>query len=168
MSSKPRYDSSEHAGRVLGFRSGLEVSVSTQLRGQGVEFRYEELKIKYVVPSRLATYTPDFILPNGIIVETKGRYEADDREKHLLVRAQHPDLDIRLVFSRSSTPIRTGSPTTYRVWCDTHGFQFADKLIPTAWLLEPPSATRLDAIKRATTAPNQEEWSCFKLARKRT
>jgi hypothetical protein len=57
-------------------------------------------------------------------------------EKHLLVKAQHPDLDIRFVFSRSAAPLYKGSPTTYAMWCNKHGFVFADKLIPVAWLRE--------------------------------
>lgn len=165
---KPRYKSAAQAGIRLGFRSGLEDQASNQLQTLGVAFDYEKHKVKYVVPSRVATYTPDFLLNhNGIIVETKGRFEAADREKHLLVRAQHPDLDIRFVFSRSKTPIRTGSPTTYADWCRTHGFQFADKFIPQEWLTEPPSAARFDAISRATEAPDQAAWASFKLTKRR-
>ena len=83
-------------------------------------------------------------------------------------RLSNPDLDIRFVFSRSASPIRTGSPTTYADWCRTHGFLFADKMVPTAWLLEPPNKTRLAALDTAAQAPNLKDWSCFKLARKRT
>lgn len=169
LTSKPRYRSSAHAGAVLGFRSGLEEAFAKALTAQGVPFDFEQHKVKYVVPSRVATYTPDFLLRhNGIIVETKGRFEAADREKHLLVRAQHPDLDIRFVFSRSKSPIRTGSPTTYADWCNTHGFLFADKTIPQAWLTEPADPTRMAALERASAAPNQENWACFKLAKRRT
>jgi hypothetical protein len=146
----------------------LEATVSTQLRGQGVSFDYEKHKVRYIVPSRAASYTPDFVLANGVVVETKGRFEADDREKHLLIRAQHPDLDIRFVFSRSANPIRTGSPTTYAMWCNTHGFTFADKTVPVAWLSEPPINTRIEALERAAAAPDLSTWACFKLARKRT
>lgn len=169
MSSKPRYRSADHAGRVLGFRSGLEEAFAKSLTAQGVAFDFETLKVKYVVPSRVATYTPDFVLRhNGIIVETKGRFEAADREKHILVRAQHPDLDIRFVFSRSKSPIRTGSPTTYADWCRTHGFQFADKTIPQEWLTEPSQHARIAAMTAATLAPDQVKWSCFKPAKRRT
>lgn len=169
MTSKPRFRSADHAGRALGFRSGLEDVNSKHLQARAVTFEYEEHKVKYVVPSRVATYTPDFLLThNGIVVETKGRFEAADREKHLLVRAQHPDLDVRFVFSRSKTPIRAGSPTTYADWCQTHGFLFADKLIPDAWIAEPPQRARVEALKAATNAPNQEAWACFKLVKRRT
>lgn len=154
---------------ALGFRSGLEVKVSDQLKAVGVAFTYEATKIRFVRPAYAASYTPDFILPhNGIIVETKGRFEADDREKHLLIQAQHPDLDIRFVFSRSLTPIRTGSPTTYAIWCRTHGFLFADKTVPSEWLTEPAEPKRIAAIAASAESPSLETWSCFKLARKRT
>ena len=117
-----------------GYRSGLEVKVSEQLTKAGVKFEYEKLKIKYSV-NEVRTYTPDFvILSNGIIVETKGRFVAADRKKHLLIRAQHPFIDIRFVFSNSKQKISKGSKTTYADWCDKFGFKYADKQIPEDWL----------------------------------
>lgn len=121
-----------------GYRSGLEEAISHQLTAAGVKAEYETFKVKFIDPAKPRTYTPDFKLPNGIIVETKGRFVTADRQKHLLVKAQHPDLDIRFVFSRSKTPISKGSPTTYAAWCDKNGFLYADKFIPQAWLHEPP------------------------------
>jgi hypothetical protein len=89
-----------------------------------------------VKPEKKAKYTPDFLLPNGIIVETKGRFLTEDRQKHLLIQAQHPELDIRFVFSNSRARISKASSTTYAMWCEKHGFRYADKLIPQAWLME--------------------------------
>jgi hypothetical protein len=123
-----------------GFRSGLEKRISDDLKAKNVDFSYESLKIEYTIPERDAKYTPDFILPNGIIVEAKGIFDADDRKKHLLIKAQRPDLDIRLVFSRASAPIYKGSPTTHAKWAEHHGFLYAEKLIPDSWLKEPPKA----------------------------
>lgn len=124
------------AGLKHGYRSGLESKVSDQLKGLGIPFEYEELKIKYSV-NEVRTYTPDFvILSNGIIVETKGRFVAADRKKHLLIQMQEPFLDIRFVFSNSKAKINKGSPTSYADWCDKHGFMWADKLIPEEWLHE--------------------------------
>jgi hypothetical protein len=121
-----------------GFRSGLELRISDDLKSKGVPFEYEKLKISYVVPERNATYTPDFVLlANGIIVESKGIFDAEDRKKHILIKQQHPELDIRLVFSRANAPIYKGSPTTHGKWADHHGFKYAEKLIPAAWLKEP-------------------------------
>jgi hypothetical protein len=119
-----------------GYRSGLEVKVSEQLTKVGVKFEYEKLRIKYSV-NEVRTYTPDFvILSNGIIVETKGRFVAADRKKHLLIQKQEPFLDIRFVFSNSRAKISKGSPTSYADWCDKHGFMWADKFIPEEWLNE--------------------------------
>src|SRR3546814_6931922 len=73
------------------------------------------------------SYTPDLILKNGIIVETKGIFDVDDRRKHELIKAQHPGLDIRFVFSRSKSPIRKGSKTTYADWCAKRGIPFDRK-----------------------------------------
>ena len=123
-------------GLVQGFRSGLEDKVAEQLRGEGIDPRYESLTIEYVKPERKAKYTPDFPLPNGIIVETKGRFITEDRQKHLLVKAQHPHLDIRFVFSNPNQRISKTSATTYAMWCEKHGFLYAAKLIPLAWIKE--------------------------------
>jgi len=98
-----------------------------------VPFKYEQFKIKYEV-NEIRTYTPDFELPNGIIIESKGRFVAADRKKHLLVQKQYPSLDIRFVFSNSRAKISKGSKTTYAMWCEKNGFQYADKLIPKEWL----------------------------------
>jgi len=120
-------------GRKHGYRSGLEDRISEQLKSLSVPFKYEEFKIKYEVHEN-RTYTPDFEIPNGIIVESKGRFVAADRKKHLLVKKQHPELDIRFVFSNSRAKINKGSKTTYGDWCDKHGFIYSDKRIPDEWL----------------------------------
>lgn len=120
-----------------GYRSGLEDRISEQLKSLSVPFKYEEFKIKYEV-NEVRTYTPDFELPNGIIVESKGRFVAADRKKHLLVRVQNPFLDIRFVFSNSKAKISKGSKTSYADWCDKHGFLYADKLVPEEWINEAP------------------------------
>lgn len=117
------------------YRSGLEDRVGEQLKSLGVEAEYETVKIKYRL-DELKTYTPDWKLPNGIIVETKGRFVAQDRKKHLLVKKQHPEYDIRFVFQNSAGKINTGSKTSYADWCNRNGFKYADKLIPESWVKE--------------------------------
>ena len=113
------------------FRSGFEERIASQLRRCGIKYTYESLVIEY---KRLSTYTPDFILPNGIIIETKGRWVTEDRTKHLLIKEQHPDLDIRLLFQNAYNKIRKGSKTTYAMWCEKKGILYAHKQIPKSWL----------------------------------
>lgn len=123
-------------GIKYGYRSGLEDRVSQQLKSLAIPVKYEEMKIKYAV-NEVRTYTPDFELPNGIVIETKGRFVVADRKKHLLIKKQYPDLDIRFVFSNSKAKINKGSKTTYGLWCDKHDFLYADKLIPEEWIKWP-------------------------------
>jgi len=116
------------------FRSGLEYEVAKWLEDNGVAYEYENLRVKYRRPE--STYTPDFELPNGIIIEAKGRFTSSDRAKHLLIKEQHPELDIRFVFSNSKNKLNKKSKTTYSDWCDRHGFLWSDKVIPKSWLGE--------------------------------
>jgi hypothetical protein len=83
-----------------GYRSGLEDDIAKDLKDRGVEFEYEKLKVQWQLLEN-KTYTPDFKLPNGIIIESKGRFVQADRKKHLIIQDQHPFLDIRFVFSNS-------------------------------------------------------------------
>lgn len=120
---------------VAGYRSGLEETISLQLASLAVPVLYETEKIRYEV-NEVRSYTPDFKLPNGIIIESKGRFVAADRKKHLLIQKQHIFLDIRFVFSNSKAKLTKGSKTTYGDWCTKHGFLYADKLIPEEWIKE--------------------------------
>ena len=122
--------------KKYGFKSGLEENISKQIEGKGIEVQYESEKVAYVIPASEHTYNPDFKLPNGIRVETKGRFVLAHRKKHLLVKEQNPNLDIRFVFSNSKNKINKKSKTTYGDWCDKHGFKYADKEIPDSWFSE--------------------------------
>lgn len=134
-------------GLRAGFRSGLEDALAGQLRAQGIEVVYEAVTLEYI-PDKPKKYTPDFILPNGIVVESKGWFKTADRTKHRQVQKQHPDLDLRFVFSNSNSRISKQSKTTYADWCRHQGIPFADRWIPTEWLREPPNKKSLAAIKR--------------------
>ena len=123
------------AARKYGYRSGLEVKLATYLKEQGVLAEYESMKIEWE-DLTYRTYTPDFILPNGIIIETKGIFDSEDRRKHIEIRKQHPELDIRFVFSNSMAKLYKGSKTRYCNWCDNHDFLWAHRVIPEAWLKE--------------------------------
>ena len=92
--------------------------------------------IKYEKPATQHKYTPDFVLPNGIIIEAKGIFEREDRQKHLLIKMQYPDLDIRFVFQNHKLKLYKGSKTTYADWADKNGFKYSARQIPEAWFRE--------------------------------
>lgn len=130
-----------------GYRSAIELNIAEQIEEQGQEIRYEAIKIQWIDLS-IRTYTPDFVLDNGIIIEVKGRWTAHDRKKHLEIRKQHPHLDIRMVFENSRKKLYKSSKTTYALWCAKKNIVFADRVIPEAWLKEkrkvmPPKLTRV-------------------------
>lgn len=127
---------SKSLGIEKGYRSGLEEQIASQLAAAGIDAAYEETKIEYLKPQTKCKYTPDWVLPSGIVIESKGRFVTADRQKHLLIKAQHPQLDIRFVFSNSKQRISKTSKTTYAMWCEKNGIPYADKFIPPAWLIE--------------------------------
>jgi len=128
------------------FRSRLEKKVADQLDDAGVPYDYEGGWVHYIVPAREAKYLPDFTIRNTkILIEAKGRFGgfrsdssgAQERQKMILLKEQHPDLDIRIVFQDAKKPIYKGSKTTYAKWADDHGFTWADRgVVPTAWIRE--------------------------------
>lgn len=129
------------------FKSGLEKKIADQLEAEGLSFEHEKHKFKYDVPARVSTYTPDFKL-GTIFIETKGGFgygpgrfsggdPAKERQKLILIKQQHPNLDLRIVFQRASTPIYKKSPTSYGKWATDNGFKWSDKgIIPPEWIKE--------------------------------
>lgn len=123
----------QHKTKGLTVRSGFEAKIVEQLRKRKVKFEYETLKLKYVVPESTHTYTPDIQLSNGIIVECKGIWSAQDRKKMVLVKQQHPELDIRMLFMRNQL-LRKNAKTKYSDFCDKNNIVWAEKEIPEEWL----------------------------------
>lgn len=127
-------------GLKNGYRSGLEYRLASEMEARGIPFAYEEDVIEFIKPVTKHRYTPDFKVTtrNGhvIYIEAKGFFEPKDRKKHLNIRDSHPELDIRFVFGNANSRLSKKSKTTYGKWCTQHGFLWADKHVPEAWLEE--------------------------------
>ncbi len=130
-----------HGIRTGIYRSKFEAATAAFLIENNVDFMFEEVKIPYTIPERESKYTPDFVLGNGIIIETKGKFVAADRYKQLLIREQEPDYDIRLVFYNANAKLTKTSKNTYSDWADKHGFKWSHKFIPKEWLKEKPGSS---------------------------
>ena len=125
--------SARYLARKNGYRSGLEDQVAANLNDLKISYSYESLKIEWEDLS-YRTYTPDFILHNGIIIETKGLFTMMDRRKHMCIKKQHPKLDIRFVFTNSNRKLRKNAKSTYGEWCIKYGIPYADRVIPQSWI----------------------------------
>jgi hypothetical protein len=128
------------------YRSGLEEEAAAFLKSRQKKVEYEKLKIEWE-DLKYRTYTPDFELDNGIIIETKGIFSPADRRKHLEIQRQHPKLDIRFVFSNAKSKLYKGAKSRYCDWCEQKGFQWAHRTIPEGWLLEKGSRLKEQRLK---------------------
>jgi hypothetical protein len=135
------------------YRNPSEKFLGHLLETAGVPFAYEAKKLEYSVPARTAKYLPDFcITGTNILLEYKGwfgRNGAKERQKLLLLKQQHPNLDIRLVFSNAKNKIYTGSPTTYAAWADENGFKWCEvnkargrTTLPASWVKDMKPASK--------------------------
>jgi len=117
------------------YASQFEGRIASDLLSKGIDFEYEATTVEYL---KVHSYRPDFRLPNGIFVEVKGRFRPEDRAKHLLIRKQHPEIDIRFVFMRDNL-LSPRSRTRYSRWCEIHSFKYALGSVPDEWHEEPKS-----------------------------
>ena len=124
------------AGYKHGFRSGLEERFIKELEDAGICPNYESVKLKYIVPETEHVYTPDFPVSPHIVIETKGLWKVEDRQKMLLLIKQYPDIDFRMVFYNANQKIKKGSKTTYAMSCDKNNIKWAHKSIPHEWILD--------------------------------
>ena len=104
------------------YKSEAEYQASEQLHKFKIKFEYEPFKIEYEWRED-KKYIPDFVLPNGVILEVKGKFMLEDRKKHLFIKKQHPEHDIRFVFQAPNNKLHKGGRMTYAEWCERYGFR---------------------------------------------
>lgn len=119
------------------YRSGFEARVADQLRAHRIKFEFEPDRIPYLKRVMSGTclacgtkdvyqkrlYTPDFKLGPTYYIEAKGVFPANERIKMKLVKVQHPELEIRMIFQRDNIMIR-GKPERYADWAVANGFAY--------------------------------------------
>lgn len=105
-------------------RSKLELKFEEIIKSFEVEYDYEVTKIPYTVPESNHNYTVDWTFINGLLVETKG-YLSDHKEryKYVLLKQQHPDLDLRFVFDNPNK-LCGGTKQTHGAWATKYGFKW--------------------------------------------
>lgn len=117
----------------MALKSGFERSIVANLNMRKVKFEYETLQVPYRLDG---TYNPDFIFPNGVIVEAKGLLDRDSKRKMMAVKKQHPELDIRFLFMEGGKKV-PGSKQTHGQWATKNGFPWAEGIeVPEEWIIE--------------------------------
>tara|TARA_R100001163_G_C4966088_1_gene127929 strand:- start:214 stop:624 length:411 start_codon:yes stop_codon:yes gene_type:complete len=120
------------------FRSKSEEKIYSLLKEKKIPCEYEKGKIEYEWLEN-KTYVPDFfLLKNGIILEVKGRFVLEDRKKHLFIRKQKPELDIRFIFDNPKAKLYKGGKMTNGSWCDKYKFKYSSlrEGVPEEWINE--------------------------------
>jgi len=116
-----------------GFRSPIEGQVADDLSENGVYWEYEQRKYNLVIPR---SYTPDFVLGNGVVLEVKGWFDQEDRRLIKLFKQQHSDVDIRMVFEKAHRKLTKSSRMTYATWCDKYNVPWCEgPSLPRDWTL---------------------------------
>ena len=130
----PRRPTKNRVQKQHQYRSNSELNTAFVLTKHNIEFKYEPDKIPYEWRED-KNYIPDFLLPNGIILEVKGRFMLEDRKKHLFLRDQHPDVDIRFVFDSPYRKLYKGGKMTYADCRDKYNFKYCKggEGIPLEW-----------------------------------
>ena len=125
---------------MVGKRSMAEVRfIHREFELKGRSFEYETKTVTYVV-NETRKYTTDFVLKKQrnrkgdiFYIEYKGKLDRAARKKMILVKKQHPEMDIRFVFEKANNKISKTSKTRYWMWAEQHGFLWADNCIPEEW-----------------------------------
>lgn len=107
-------------------RNKFETKIYKQLKRAKVKFKYESIKVPYVLARH---YIPDFIIETktGLIyIEAKGYFRPEAKAKMAAVRRQHPEMDLRILFySHNRQNIK---------WAEKNGIKYAISTIPQEWL----------------------------------
>ena len=139
--------------KATGYRSGFEAEVGAALDPHGA--LSEPVRIQYDL-HLTGVYKPDWLLPaQCIVLEAKGRFPKEDRDKLLLIKQQYPHLDIRLIFQSLTARTSPKIGQTYAQWASAHGFPCCKgPAVPEDWLSHKPSARSRKAFE-AIHAPRR-------------
>jgi hypothetical protein len=118
------------------FRSKFEEDIFKAAKRSRKKVEFEPFFIAYVIKG---SYLPDFVLPNGIIVEAKGYLDAAACRKMKAVKASNPHLDIRFVFQNANGKRNRRAKLKNWEWAEKHGFKWAEGAIPLDWWREDPN-----------------------------
>lgn len=108
-----------------------KIYTQTDIYDSRAEYRVQQTskELKHHPEKRLKfttehTYTPDFIAPDGTLIEVKGYLSPDDRSKYKALKKCNPDMKFVFVFTKPNETISKASRTMYKDWARKAGFQW--------------------------------------------
>lgn len=157
ISSSPRAKALKACSEIhkkTGYRSGFEVKIASGIK-EDSHIKYEPTFISYHFEI-YAKYKPDFVMMDQcILIEAKGIFTKDDRDKMMAIRECYPYLDIRMMFQNCNNKIT--SKLTYAGWCLKNNFKYCrGPLIPTDWFKKQPTVEEKEKFS-AIFASNDDE-----------
>jgi hypothetical protein len=126
-----RQEAQKHAA-MCGMRSMGEVYCAANMDQLKIPYQYEAVTLTYQhAPQK---YTPDFILPNGFIVEFKGKMTAEVRKKLVSIKRSNPEKKIGIVFQKANNKLSSRpNATRYWEWAEANGYLWSEAYVPKAW-----------------------------------
>lgn len=143
--------------KTIKFRSKAEKICAEWLDKHGIKWEYEVEKLPFLSRVRSGEcgtchakevyqrrlYIPDFYIPSGkFFIEVKGRLTRRDRGKMKDIHTQHPNVDIRMLFSKNNK-LERNINKRYVEWCEEIGYTHiaVGYVPPKEWFSELQPAT---------------------------
>lgn len=141
-----------------GFASNYEQRVFYDAKKRGFQVRYEPAAFFFERRGRGTycrhcgsgetfkrhKYTPDFGIGGGIFVETKGKFDAPARSKHIDFSESRKDVDLRFLFAVDNWVTKKHA-RRYSDWCRERGIKYAvGSQIPQEWFEEASKSVACD------------------------
>lgn len=126
--------------RTGKYRSSFEPQIAKILSHHKPQYKYDYLyeteTFTINIPKK---YKPDFVItmPSGVVkvIECKGYFPQEDRDKVLSFVEQYPEIDFLIVFERNN-PVHGNPKFRYSNWCEKNGIKWAIKEVPEDFLTD--------------------------------
>lgn len=109
--------------RTRKYKSKLERDFAEHIKNRKLVAHYEVDTFKYERPSH---YTPDWKIREGLYLETKGEFAPAQRANMVAFKAQHPGIEIVMVFADADNLLHKKAKMTYAQWADKNGIRYHD------------------------------------------
>lgn len=107
--------------RTPRLKSKFEKRFYDELTRRNLDFAYEADTLEYTLDLK---YKPDWKVDSSTFIETKGKFDYQERRKIIAVLRANPGKEVRMVFMRNQK-LGKGSKMTYGDWCDKHGIRWS-------------------------------------------